>query len=469
MDNLSHKFKNVWSESDKSQTKEIMDYSERYIDFISNAKTERKAAKEIINLAEKKGFTSFDEYIKKGESAPGDKIYYSYRDKSVVLVVLGKEDFEKGVQIVGSHLDAPRLDLKAMPLYEQEEIAYLKTHYYGGVKKYHWTGTPLALHGVIFTEKGEKIDVTFGEDENEPVLFINDLLIHLSRKRLEMKASEVIEAEQLNIIVGSIPLEGADDDKKNPIKENILKILNEKYGITEKDFLRAEFEVVPAGKARSVGFDNSMIAAHGHDDRVCAYATLEAIFNVDSPNKTSIALFVDKEEIGSIGNTSMGSDFFENFLIELISHVNGKELGLLGLRRMWENTNVLSADVTNAFDPNFPEVIEKQRLNTARMGKGIVLAKYGGHGGKFGGNDSNAEFVSYVINIFDKHGIIWQTNEMGKADAGGGGTIAFILANKGAQVIDCGTAMLSMHSPTELLSKADAYMTMKAYEAFFIE
>lgn len=463
---FSHEFKNIWKESKDKKYSDIMDYSERYISFMSRAKTEREANKEIIKIAEKNGFKDFKKLGGK-DIKPGDKIYYNYRDKSVVMVVIGSKKIEDGLQVVGAHIDAPRLDLKPFPLYEDEQIAFLKTHYYGGIKKFHWATIPLALHGVCFTKDGKKIDIVFGEDESEPVLYINDLLIHLADKQMNKNAKEVITGEQLNVLAGSIPNKDAKDDDKTPVKDNILKILNKKYGITETDFLRAEFEIVPAGKARSAGFDNSMIMAHGHDDRVCSYAALEGILNAKNPEKTSAALFVDKEEIGSIGNTSMGSDFFENFMIDLITAINKKDATLPELRHMWENTNVLSGDVTNVIDPTFPEVVEKN--NSARLGGGIVLSKYGGSRGKSGSNDANAEFLAYLIDIFDKHKVIWQSGELGKVDEGGGGTIAYILANKGAQVIDCGTGMLSMHSPNELLSKADAYMTSKAYEAFYKE
>lgn len=464
---LEHKFKNIWAESDESKVQKIMEYSDRYIDFLDNSKTERETCNYIVKIAEENGFKNFEDVKKSNNIKAGDKIYKTFHGKSVAMMVVGKKHFTEGLQVVGSHIDVPRLDLKPFPLYEDEELAFLKTHYYGGVKKFHWACIPLALHGVVFTKDKKKVDIVIGEDENDPVLYINDLLIHLSGKQMKKTASEVITGEQLNAIVGSIPIKSDDEDKKesNPVKKNILKILNEKYNITEKDFLRAEFEIVPANNARTVGLDRSMIMGHGHDDRVCSYANLEAILNVENPERTSLALFVDKEEIGSVGNTSMKSDVFENFVVQIMTINNKKDVTLAELGQMWENTNVLSADVTNVIDPAFMEVIEKN--NSARMGYGIVLSKYTGSRGKGGSNDANAEFLAYVIDLFDDNDVIWQSGELGKVDEGGGGTIAYILANKGAQVIDCGTGMLSMHSPLELVSKADAYMTYKAYEAFF--
>lgn len=465
---LEHNFKNIWNELGPDETDKIMDYSSRYIAFLDNSKTEREAVDYMISIAEKNGFKNFDYYQDKGSIKSGDKIYKSFHGKSMVMMVVGDEDLEKGLQIVGSHIDSPRLDLKPFPLYEDTELAFFKTHYYGGIKKFHWACIPLALHGVVFTKDGKRVDIVFGEDDDEPVLFINDLLIHLADKQMKKTAKDVITGEQLNVIVGSIPLKDDGEDEKegkNPVKRNILKILNEKYSITEKDFLRAELEIVPATKAKSVGFDNSMVMGHGHDDRVCSFANLEGIININNPKKTAVALFVDKEEIGSVGNTSMESNNFEYFLIRCMTLKNGKDATLVNLADMWENTNVISADVTNVIDPTFPEVIEKN--NSAKMGYGIVLSKYGGSRGKGGSNDANAEYLSYLINLFDSNNIIWQSGELGKVDEGGGGTIAYILANKGAQVIDCGTGMLSMHAPLELVSKADAYMTYKAYETFF--
>ena len=458
---MSREFKpkNIWEEVDHSL---IMDYGKRYMDFLDKAKTERLAVKEIVRLANHNGFIDYNEVMKKGNIKAGDKIVYNHKGKSAVLFVVGKKPIEDGMNIVGAHIDSPRLDIKQNPLYEDTNVALLKTHYYGGVKKYQWTTIPLALHGVVFTKDGKCVDISFGESDDEPVLYINDLLIHLSADQMEKKANKVIEAEQLNIVVGQIPLKTDDKDVKNKVKENILKILEEKYGISERDFATAELEIVPAGKSRSVGFDSSFIAGHGHDDRVCSYAGVEAIFNIGEVEKSAVCLLTDKEEVGSMGNTGMQSRFFENMVANLIS-IQG-EYNDLKIRRAIENSQVLSADVNAAFDPTFPEVMEK--LNAAKVAQGVTISKYTGSRGKSGSNDANAEFLSELRMLFDKNDVIWQTGELGKGDQGGGGTIAYILANLGAEVVDCGTAMHSMHAPIELVSKADAYMTMKAYNVF---
>ena len=458
---MSREFKpkNIWEEVDHSL---IMDYGKRYMDFLDKSKTERLAVKEIVRLANQNGFIDYNEVMKKGNIKAGDKIVYNHKGKSAVLFVVGKKPIEDGMNIVGAHIDSPRLDIKQNPLYEDTNVALLKTHYYGGVKKYQWTTIPLALHGVVFTKDGKCVEISFGESDDEPVLYINDLLIHLSADQMEKKANKVIEAEQLNIVVGQIPLKTDDKDVKNKVKENILKILEEKYGISERDFATAELEIVPAGKSRSVGFDSSFIAGHGHDDRVCSYAGVEAIFNIGEVEKSAVCLLTDKEEVGSMGNTGMQSRFFENMVANLIS-IQG-EYNDLKIRRAIENSQVLSADVNAAFDPTFPEVMEK--LNAAKVAQGVTISKYTGSRGKSGSNDANAEFLSELRMLFDKNDVIWQTGELGKGDQGGGGTIAYILANLGADVVDCGTAMHSMHAPIELVSKADAYMTMKAYNVF---
>ena len=458
---MSREFKpkNIWEEVDHSL---IMDYGKRYMDFLDKAKTERLAVKEIVRLANQNGFIDYNEVMKKGNIKAGDKIVYNHKGKSAVLFVVGKKPIEDGMNIVGAHIDSPRLDIKQNPLYEDTNVALLKTHYYGGVKKYQWTTIPLALHGVVFTKDGKCVEISFGESDDEPVLYINDLLIHLSADQMEKKANKVIEAEQLNIVVGQIPLKTDDKDVKNKVKENILKILEEKYCISERDFATAELEIVPSGKSRSVGFDSSFIAGHGHDDRVCSYAGVEAIFNIGEVEKSAVCLLTDKEEVGSMGNTGMQSRFFENMVANLIS-LQG-EYNDLKIRRAIENSQVLSADVNAAFDPTFPEVMEK--LNAAKVAQGVTISKYTGSRGKSGSNDANAEFLSELRMLFDKNDVIWQTGELGKGDQGGGGTIAYILANLGAEVVDCGTAMHSMHAPIELVSKADAYMTMKAYNVF---
>lgn len=457
---MEYKRKNVWLNIDDKKKNELEAISKDYIDFLNIAKTERLATKEIIRRAEEAGFKSLDEKIKEGDLNAGDKVYLVNKNKAVVLFVIGSEDLENGMSIVGAHTDAPRLDLKPVPLEEDSSIAYFKTHYYGGVKKYQWTTIPLALHGVIFTKDGEKVEVSIGENDDEPVFTISELLIHLSRKQLEKPAREVVEGEQLKVIVGSIPLANEDE---NPVKKNILKILNEKYGIIEEDFITAEFEVVPAMKARNAGLDNSMVIGHGQDDRVCSYATLNAILALENPQKTAVALFVDKEEIGSYGATAMTSQFFENAVLELLN-IKGKA-NLVSLKRSLQNSKVLSADVSLAYDPNFKEVSEID--NSAKFGCGVVLTKYTGSGGKGGSNDANAEYLQEVRAAFDKGDVIYQTGELGAVDAGGGGTIAFILAEYGMDVVDCGTPVVSMHAPTELISKADLYQTVRAYKAFY--
>ncbi len=458
---MAYERKKVLNEISKAEKKELEKYSQGYIDFLSLAKTERLACKEIVKAAQKSGYVELDKALEKGVKT-GDKVYAVNNSKAVVLVKLG-EDLSEGLDIVGSHIDSPRLDLKPLPFDEAGNMAYMKTHYYGGVKKYLWTNIPLALHGVAFRKDGTKVEISIGEKDTDPVFYINDLLIHLSRKRLELKGTELIEGEQLQIVIGSDG-SGADKDQKEPVKAKVLEYLKKEYGLEEEDFQIAEIEAVPAGRAREVGFDRSLIAGHGHDDRICSYANLKAMLDSSDSKRTKVALFVDKEEIGSVGNTGMHSDFFVNVIAELINSMKGS-YSELDLKRALSNSRVLSADVTVAFDPMFPEVCDK--LNTAVIGGGVSINKYTGSGGKGGCNDANAEFLNQVRRIFDEAGIIWQTGELGKVDAGGGGTIAYILARYGAQVVDCGTGMLSMHAPIELAAKADAFETYRAYKAFF--
>lgn len=457
---MEYKRKNLWLNIDENQKNDLEEISKDYINFLNTAKTERLATKEIIRRAEEKGFVNLDEKIKEGSLKAGDKVYAVNKEKAVALFIIGSEDLENGLAIVGAHTDSPRLDLKPVPLSEDTNIAYLKTHYYGGVKKYQWTTIPLELHGVIYKKDGEKVEISIGDKEDEPVFTISELLIHLSRKLMDEKARDVIKGEQLQIIVGSIPLDG---DSENPVKKNILKILNEKYGIIEEDFITAEFEAVPAIKARNAGLDNSMIIAHGQDDRVCSYATLNAILSMENSKKTLVALFVDKEEIGSYGATGMSSQFLENTILELLN-LKGKA-DLISFKRTLKNSKVLSADVTLAYDPNFKDVSEID--NAAQFGCGVALTKYTGSGGKGGSNDANAEYLQEVRAAFDKNNVIYQTGELGAVDAGGGGTIAFILAEYCMDVVDCGTPVISMHAPTELVSKADLYSTVEAYKSFY--
>jgi aspartyl aminopeptidase len=456
-----HTFKNVWENSDETQTMAIFDLGEEYKAFLDRGKTERECARDIVRMAEEKGYVSIESVIASGEKiTAGQKIYALNRDKSIILFVLGQEPLEKGMRIVGGHIDSPRLDLKPFPLYEDSGIAMLKTHYYGGVKKYQWASMPLAMHGVVMTGKGEKINISLGEDAADPVLFITDLLPHLAKDQNQKKLGEAITGEGLNLLAGTIP---ATDVEKDKVKENVMQLLNEKYGIEEVDFTTSELEIVPAGKARDVGFDRSLISAYGHDDRVCSFAGVKAILETEAPTYTAVGMFMDKEEVGSMGNTGSESRYFENMVAELIALQSETYSDLL-IRRSLSNTKVLSADVCAAFDPNFPEVYDKK--NTSMIGNGVQITKYTGARGKSGCNDANAEFLSEVRSVFEEGEVIWQIGELGKVDQGGGGTIAYILANAGADVVDCGTPMLSMHAPYEIVSKADLYMTYKAYKAF---
>ncbi len=458
---MEYKRKKVDQLITDQENEEMEAYSRGYIDFLNRGKTERLASAEMIRQAKDQGFISLEEALKKG-AQPGDKIYAENRGKGGALILLGK-DLCQGMDIVGSHIDSPRLDIKALPLTEDGGMAYFKTHYYGGLKKYNWTNIPLALHGLVFRKDGKPVEINIGEDPLDPVFYINDLLIHLSKERLKKEADEVIKGEDLKVVVGSTS-RGQEEKEENPVKKNILAFLEEKYGLDEDDFQVAEIEVVPAGPAREVGFDRSMIAAHGHDDRICSYANLRAMLDAKPKDRTKVALFVDKEEIGSVGNTGMHSSFFANLIAELIESMKGSYSELF-LRRAFAHSRVLSADVTASFDPVFSEVFDKE--NACQIGCGVALVKYSGSGGKGGSNDANAEFLNEVRQIFDNHGVIWQTGELGGVDAGGGGTIAYILANLGAEVVDCGTGMLSMHAPIELAAKVDAYETYRAYRAFF--
>ncbi|MDO6354249.1 aminopeptidase [Caloramator sp. CAR-1] len=461
LETLTKKYEYVWDKIGENEVKEMMDFAEKYKDFMNKAKTEREATAEIVRMAKEKGFIDLNDAIAQNKKlSAGDKVFAVNKEKAVALFVIGATTMEKGMNIVGSHIDSPRIDLKPNALYEDEGFALLETHYYGGIKKYQWVTIPLALHGVVVKKGGEKVNIVIGEDENDPVLYITDLLIHLSADQMEKKLAKGIEGEDLNVLIGSRPIE--DKEVKGRIKLNILRILNERYGIDEEDFVTAEFEIVPAGRARDVGLDRSMVMAYGHDDRVCAYTSLEAILEIEKPEKTCVALFVDKEEIGSNGATGMHSRFFENVVAEVMELMG--EYSELKLRRCLANSKMLSSDVTAAFDPIYPSVLE--RKNTAYMGKGIVITKYTGSRGKYSCNDANAEFLGYLRDLFNKHNITWQTGELGKVDQGGGGTIAYILAEYGMEVVDCGVALLSMHAPWEIASKADIYETYKAYKVF---
>jgi len=463
-DSLTYKWRNAWETLNDEEKEIVFQVNEEYKEFLDNGKTERESSREIIRIAKEKGYISLEEIIeKKIKPVPGMKIYANNRDKAVVLIVIGREKLEKGMNIIGSHLDAPRLDLKQFPLYEEESLALLKTHYYGGVKKYQWVTLPLALHGVVINKNGEKIDVVIGEDENDPVFFITDLLPHLAKDQMAKTMSEGITGEGLNVLIGSIPFN--DDEIKEKVKLNVLKILKDKYGITEEDFTTAEFEVVPAGKARDVGIDRSMVGGYGQDDRVCAFTSLKAILDVEMPNKTAVALFVDKEEIGSVGNTSMESRFFENVVSELVN-LTEESYSELTVKRAMSNSQVLSADTLGGFDPNYPDVLDKK--NAPYIGKGLVMVKYTGSRGKGGCNDANSEYIAKIRKIFNDNNVVWQMGELGKVDQGGGGTIAYILANYGMDVVDCGVCLLSVHAPYEIASKVDVYMAIKGYKAFYM-
>ena len=452
----------TWDFYTESDLKEVFNLGNRYKEFMSIAKTERECVDILIQRAQLQGFRDLKELVRSNTKlVAGDKVYFNNMGKSLAMFILGTENIENGLRIIGSHLDSPRIDLKQNSLYEDNGLALMDTHYYGGIKKYQWVTLPLALHGVFIKKDGTKVKVVIGEDENDPVIGISDLLIHLSGEQLDKKAKSVIDGEGLDLLVGSIPLKGSDEKEK--VKLNILKILNQKYDIDENDFISAELEVVPAGKARDYGFDRSMVMAYGQDDKICAYTSFEALLECENPNKTIAGLFVDKEEIGSVGATGMHSRFFENALADIIDLMGN--YSDLKLRRALQNSKMLSADVTVAYDPNFPSAVEKK--NVAYFGKGVVFSKYTGARGKSGCNDANAEYVAYLRNIMDDNNVIWQTSELGKVDQGGGGTIAYILAEYNMEVIDCGVALHNMHAPWEIASKADIYETKKCYKVFF--
>lgn len=457
--NLGYKRQNVWDKITDKQKADINSFTEDYRVFLSKVKTERETVSEIIKIARECGFSCLDEI--KGKLKPGDKIFLSNREKAVILAVLGSEPLEEGFNIVGAHIDSPRLDLKPQPLYEDSEMALLKTHYYGGIKKYQWLTLPLALHGVVVKENGEKVEIVVGEKPEEPVFTITDLLPHLSKDQMEKKMSDAVSGEALNVLAGGVPLPGKEEGKR--IKYAVLNLLHQRYGIKEENFISSELELVPAGPARRVGFDRAFVGGYGQDDRSCAYAALRAITGLSKVRKSCVALFVDKEEIGSAGNTSMQSKFFENTLAELISRA-GDNYSNLTLRKSLSTSRILSADVTAGLDPTYKDVMEKQ--NAPHINCGVVLTKYTGSKGKFSANDTHAEFVGEIIGLFNKEEVVWQTGELGKVDQGGGGTIAYLLAAYGANVIDCGPPLLSMHSPFEIISGADIYMTWRAYSVF---
>lgn len=454
MENIVNKKVCGWKNLEEGKKEKIFSFCDKYIDFLNEAKTERETAKLIIGKLKNEGFVDITE---QESLSCGDRVYYNNRGKSVFAAIIGQDERSYGVNIVGAHIDSPRLDLKPNPVYEDGRLALFKTHYYGGIKKYQWTAIPLAIHGVVVKKTGEKIEICIGEEEEDPIFTITDLLPHLSQNQNTKKISEAIDGESLNLLIGSIP------NEKDSIKDNILKLLNEKYGISEIDFYSSELEIVPAFKARSLGFDRSMIASYGQDDRVCAYALLEALLTSDASNITKVAIFADKEEIGSVGNTGMCSESFDYFMNKILTLKNSNQAG--ALNEMYCHSKMLSADVGAGVDPNYQDVSEKN--NASFIGYGVELNKYTGSRGKSGASDANAEFVGFIRSIFEKNNVKYQVSELGKVDIGGGGTIAYILANKGVDVIDCGVPVISMHSPYEVTSKYDIYSAYEGYKAFF--
>ena len=452
--------KNAWNTYGKREISELEELNSNYIDFLSDCKTERECVKETVRQAREKGYKSLEEVIEKGQPLKqGDKVYAVCMNKTVALFNIGKIPMEQGMNILGAHIDSPRMDIKQNPLYESNNMAYLDTHYYGGIKKYQWVTLPLAIHGVVVKKDGTKVEVNIGEKDTDPVFCVTDLLIHLAGQQMENNAAKVIEGENLDILVGSIPLE---DKEKDAVKEGIIGILKNTYEMEEEDFMSAELEVVPAGRAREMGFDRSMIMAYGQDDKVCAYTSLAAMLEMDKLDKTACCLLVDKEEIGSVGATGMQSKFFENTVAELLN-LNG-DYNELKLKRCLAHSRMLSSDVNAAFDPLYSDVFKNN--SSSFLGSGVVFNKFTGSRGKSGSNDANAEYLAVLRNIMDNHNVHFQMSELGKVDAGGGGTIAYIMSLYGMEVIDCGVAVLNMHAPWEVTSKADIYETYKCYKAF---
>ena len=446
--------KNGFTRLSAEDRAEMESYCKRYMAFMDECKTEREATTWAVREAEKNGFVPF---VPGMDAKPGDKIYYNNRGKAIALAVIGTESLANGANICAAHVDSPRMDLKPNPLYEDSEIAYFKTNYYGGIKKYQWVTVPLALHGVVYRKDGTVVTVTIGEDDNDPVLMVSDLLIHLSADQMQKTAGKVISAEQLNVILGTEPIEGEGGDL---VKLNVMKFLNEKYGLIESDFLSAELTIVPAGRCREVGFDRSLISAYGHDDRVCAYAELEALFTIPTPAKTAVCILADKEEIGSVGISGMQSQYFEHFMDGLCAAQGVKLFDCLA------NSFCLSADVSNAYDPNFAETCD--RRNNSMLNYGVSICKYTGRGGKGGASDASAEVMGHIRTTFDNAGVIWQIATLGKVDQGGGGTVAAYMANRNIPTVDAGVPVLNMHAPAELVSKLDCYETMLACKAVYM-
>lgn len=457
---LFMKKENGWKTIDTRKKEAIFNFSKDYMRFLNKAKTEREFIAEATKMAKDNGYKDIAEFK---ELKPGDKIYFVNREKSMYLAIIGTENIEKGLHIIGSHVDSPRLDLKPNPLYEDSELAYFKTHYYGGIKKYQWTTIPLSIHGVIVKPNGEKVIVNIGEDEEDPIFTITDLLPHLAQEQMEKKLKNGIDGEDLNLLIGSIPYD--DEECKEKVKLNVLNILNQKYGIVEADLQSAELEIIPAFKARSLGFDSGLVAAYGQDDKVCAYTSLAAMMTLENIKNTAVCILSDKEEIGSMGNTGMESHMFDYFISEMLNKLGVNRPNLLD--KVFCFSKMLSSDVDAGFDPIYASVSDK--LNAGFVGKGISLNKYTGARGKSGASDANAEYVAWVRNVLEKNDIRYQIAELGKVDIGGGGTIAYILANKGTDVIDCGVPVLSMHAPYEVTSKFDIYSAFETYKAFWSE
>ena len=465
--------KDLWNKYNSRKLNELNKLNDSYREFLSNCKTERECVDFFVDEAIKDGYVELSEAIKAGKKLKaGDKIYAVNMNKSIVMVKLGKKPLEEGVNILGAHIDSPRMDIKSNPLYEDGGIAYLDTHYYGGIKKYQWVTLPLAIHGVVCKKDGTTVIVNLGEEADDPVFFISDLLIHLSAKQMEKKASVVIEGEDLDVVIGSRPMadtkkksakDDEDKEEKEAVKKGVLKLLKDYYDMDEEDFLSAELEVVPAGRAYDAGIDRSMIMGYGHDDRVCSYPSFRAIMDTSAVDRTAVCILTDKEEIGSVGATGMTSLFFENVMAEIVALATGKE-SQLTLRRMLSNSRMLSSDVNAGFDPKFASSFDKK--NTSYLGKGMVLCKFTGSRGKSGSNDANAEYLAFLRKTFDDDDVQYQLAELGKVDLGGGGTIAYILAKYGMNVIDCGVAVLNMHAPFEVVSKADVYETYRGYVSF---
>lgn len=457
---LFMKKENGWKTIDTRKKEAIFNFSKDYMKFLNKAKTEREFIAEATKMAKDNGYKDIAEFK---ELKPGDKIYFVNREKSMYLAIIGTENIEKGLHIIGSHVDSPRLDLKPNPLYEDSELAYFKTHYYGGIKKYQWTTIPLSIHGVIVKPNGKKVIVNIGEDEEDPIFTITDLLPHLAQEQMEKKLKNGIDGEDLNLLIGSIPYD--DEECKEKVKLNVLNILNQKYGIVEADLQSAELEIIPAFKARSLGFDSGLVAAYGQDDKVCAYTSLAAMMTLENIKNTAVCILSDKEEIGSMGNTGMESHMFDYFISEMLNKLGVNRPNLLD--KVFCFSKMLSSDVDAGFDPIYASVSDK--LNAGFVGKGISLNKYTGARGKSGASDANAEYVAWVRNVLEKNDIRYQIAELGKVDIGGGGTIAYILANKGTDVIDCGVPVLSMHAPYEVTSKFDIYSAFETYKAFWSE